>query len=472
MRLVDVDLRAAVEALAPFLDRPVVFGTVTAGRVTLETPHPVPRTDVLRLTRGLVESQNLELATDTAAGIYRIKAHDVPAPTPAPVTSSGGPGPSDRGGLPALFVIRLRHARATDVAATVNALYGRASALGEPGTGGPANGSSSGFPPTLGHQLAQNQLSPAGVPSPVPPQAVGSVAGRAATLSGETTIVPDPGTNSLLIRANQSDFDLIAAAVAQLDIRPLQVLIEVVIAEVSKNSSFALGLGDSVAPVKLDHTGNTTIGGSVAGLGLGDFVLQVMREKNPGFTATLAAAAQKGEARILSRPIVLASNNQPAEILVGSQQPFIQVSQTQVGAVAQNQVVQYQDVGTKLTVRPTISSDGYVALDVSQEVSQATGEVTFNAPVISTRTVKTQLLVKNGQTIVLGGLSSKEKDKNRTGIPVLSSIPLIGGLFGRTNRTTTESEFFLFLTPRIVDSDAAADTVTAPLRKRAAAGQP
>jgi len=208
---------------------------------------------------------------------------------------------------------------------------------------------------------------------------------------------------------------------------------------------------------------STSLGGSVAGLGSGDFALTVMRAGGFAINAQLNLAASKGEARILSRPVILAQNNQEAEILVGSQQPFIQVQQTQVGAVAQNQVVQYQDVGTKLTVKPTISADGYIQLDVTQEVSEATTQVVFNAPVISTRTVKTRLLVRDSQTVVLGGLSDKEKDKNSQGIPILSSLPLIGGLFGQTSRTTTDTEFFLFLTPRIISTDADADRVTAPL---------
>jgi general secretion pathway protein D len=161
---------------------------------------------------------------------------------------------------------------------------------------------------------------------------------------------------------------------------------------------------------------------------------------------------------------VLASNNQQAEILVGSLQPFIQVQQTQVGAVAQNQVVQYEPVGTHLLVKPTISGDGYVTLDVTQKVNSATSQVVFNAPVISTRTLHTRLLVRNGQTVVLGGLSDRELDKNSGGIPILSSIPLIGGLFGNSSRSTTQSEFFLFLTPHVLDTDAAADSVTTPLQ--------
>jgi general secretion pathway protein D len=453
IHLVDVDLRVAVSALAPYLDRPVVFGAVPALRVTLETPHPVPRTDVVRLLTGVVESQNLELSIDSTAGLYRVRPHEAPPPAP-PVTTGHGVG-GKGGDAPQLYVIHLSHARAADVAGTVNALYGKGSALGEPGS---TTGAS-----TLSSQLGQNAFQPALAPSQPAAPGVGSLAGgKSAALTGETAIIPDAGTNSLLIRASPADYELIAAAVKELDVRPLQVLIEVLIIEVSKNSNFAAGLGISFPNQQAKGT-STSLGGSTPGAGLGDFAFNVMRTGSPAFTANLSAAASKGEARILSRPVVLAENNQQAEILVGSQQPFIQVQQTQVGAVAQNQVVQYQDVGTKLTVRPTISTDGYVQLQLTQEVNQATDQVQFNAPVISTRTLQTQLLVRDSQTVVLGGLSSREKDRSSQGVPVLSSIPLLGLLFGQQSHTNTGTEFFLFLTPHIVRDDIAAARITQPI---------
>ena len=454
IRLVNVDIRVAVSALAPYLDRPVVFGAVPALRVTLETPHPVPRADIVRLLTGVVESQNLDLALDTTAGLYRIKAHEAPPPQSATSSARGSGGRA--GDVPQLYVIHLSHARATNVAATVNALYGHASALGEGSVAGTGSG-------TLQGQLAQNTFQPALAPSP--PQTSGGsglTGGRVASLSGETAIIPDAGTNSLLIRANPADFDLIAAAVKELDVRPLQVLIEVLIVEVNKNSNFAAGLGLLFPNQQVKGT-STSIGGSTPGAGLGDFAFNIMRGGSPAFSANLTAAAAKGEARILSRPIVLAENNEEAQILVGSQQPFIQVQQTQVGAVAQNQVVQYQDVGTKLIVRPTISTDGYVQLQLTQEVNQATAQVQFNAPVISTRTLSTRLLVRDSQTVVLGGLSSRERDKSSSGVPVLSSIPLLGLLFGQQGRTNTETEFFLFLTPHVVRNDVDAARITQPM---------
>ena len=99
---------------------------------------------------------------------------------------------------------------------------------------------------------------------------------------------------------------------------------------------------------------------------------------------------------------------------------------------------------------------------MQQEINAATNETQFDAPVISTREAATQVLVRDGQTIVLGGLRDQQRDHTRSGVPVLSSLPLIGGIFGSSNRRSTSTELYLFLTPRIIRSDADADSVTAP----------
>ena len=449
IRLVDVDVRAAIQALSRHLDRPVIFGALSGGqRVTLETPRAVPRTQVVELLRGVLQAQGLELVLDSAAGAYRVQAVEQAralAPSQTQVTPQGGP--------PALFVIRLRHARAADVAATVNALYGRASALGERGTA-----------PTLDEALRDNRVPPVGLER----AAEGEVAVRAAALTGEVTIVPDPGTNRLLVRASQEDFELIQAAVREIDVRPLQVLIEVVIAEVRKDRSFSFGVDASLPTSRIRGTTNTTINAQTTGVGLGDFALRIMGIGSVDLDVTLRAAASRGDVSILSRPIVLAANNEVAEILVGSQRPFVQISRAlPTDNAARDQVVQYRDVGTNLSVRPTISEDGYVMLEVTQEVNAATNEVAFDAPVISTRTVRTRLLVRDSQTVVLGGLTDRQRERTQGGVPVLSGIPLLGGLFGRASRRATETELFLFLTPRVIRDDGDVDRVTTPLREGA-----
>lgn len=420
IRLVDVDVRSAVQALARYLDRPVAFGTIAASRVTIETPRPQP----------------LPSAARPAGGVE-------------------------------LFVVRLRHARAADVAATVSLLYGRGTALGELQAREALPGR------TLGQDLQQNTLPPqssgtgaaqAGAVLPA-----GGVGGRSALPSAEFTLVPDRGTNALLIRATRADFELIRDLVKELDVRPLQVLIEVVIAEVRRDRSFQFGVEATVPQTPVNGSSTVRAGGSQAGIGLGDFALRVMNVGGgTDIDATLRASASRGDARILSRPVVIALNNEPAEILVGSQRPFVQVQRSlPTAGPTRDQVVQYKEVGTKLLVRPTISADGYVALTVTQEVNAATSEQQFDAPVISTRSVQTTLLVRDSQTVVLGGLADQQREASQGGLPLLSSIPILGGLFGRASRQSTETEFFLFLTPRIIRSDAEADAVTLPLKAAA-----
>jgi general secretion pathway protein D len=456
MHMLDVDVRTAIQALAVYLDRPVVLGAIQSARVTIETPQPVPRADVARLLRSVLASQNLDLVVDSAGGVYRVQTKEPPKPAVAPPAPLGGP---PQGGPMELFVIHLRHARANDVAATVNALLGRASALGEIGARGG----------TLSRDLQAQQVPPGLPAANAPYGGVAAAPARSATLTGEMTIVPDPRANSLLIRATRPDFALIETAVKEIDVRPLQVLIEVLIAEVRKDRSLDFGVDLKVPPAHLPHTKASVVEGVNTGGGLGDFVVKVMGiAGDMDATATLRAAAERGDATIVSRPVLLAANNEEAEINVGSQRPFIQVARVlPTENTARDQVVQYRDVGTRLRVLPTISADGYVMLQVTQEINAATAELAFGAPVISTRSVETRLLIKDGQTIVLGGLTDRQKEHRQGGIPVLSSIPWIGGLFGHLSRQVSDTELFLFLTARVIRGDEDADRLTTPLRTRA-----
>jgi general secretion pathway protein D len=445
VRFVDTDLRAAVQALAPYLDRPVIIGTVGDLRVTLTTPRPMARAAVPGLLDGMLRSHGLRL--ESQPGHYLVGTS---APTIAPVAANEM----------SFFVIRLRHARAPDVAATVNALFGQGSALGE----------RAAPPPTLAGELRQSLIPPAGTTQP---GAVAVVPGSA-MLSGQVTIIPDTRTNALLIRASGRDYELLKAAIEMLDVRPLQVLIEVIIVEVRRDGSRAYGLETILPRNRISGTG-TEISGATSGAGLGDFVLNLLHVSGSDIALTLRAAASRGAVSILSRPVILAANNETAEIMVGSQRPFIQVQRAlPTDAPVRDQVVQFKDVGTRLTVVPTASEDGYVMLQVQQEVNAATAEVAFDAPVISTRSISTQLLVRDGRTAVLGGLADRQRESVRSGIPFLSEIPVIGGLFGRQLSRTSDTELFIFLTPRVIRTDDDMEAIsgsigdrTQPLREAA-----
>jgi general secretion pathway protein D len=434
IRFVDADLRAVVQALGRYMSKPVLAAGVPELPVTLETPGPVARSSVTELLRGLVETHGLELTEDSA--FYRV-APRAQAAAPAVAMPAGGPqGPVQ------LFVIRLKHAHASDVAATINQLYGGAGDFsGRPGL------STGTLSDELRRTAAATQAQPGAVPGATGPPGT------------HATIVPDLATNSLLIRATAEDYAVLQQAVDQLDIRPLQVLIEVLIVEARRDKSFSLGADIDLAPQSLG--GGATAEAQTLGAGLGDVIVRFMDLGKGRIDAILTLAESRGNVRIVSRPVLMASNNTEARFLVGSQRPFVQVSRSlPTDAPSRDQVVQYKDVGTKLTVRPTINQDGYVSLVIQQEINAATNETQFDAPVISTREASTQVLVKDGQTIVLGGLRDEQSDRTRSGVPILSGIPIIGGVFGRQTRRSSYTELFLFLTPRILRTDEEVDAET------------
>ena len=450
VRFTEADLRAVLQGLGRYLDRPLLVGTVPSVRITFESPAPVARSGLPDLLRGLAEAHGLELLTGSA--FYRIAQRD-----DASRRTTAGARVADQGESPAeLFVIRLKHARASDVAGTVGALFGIA-------TGGGGNRTLSTG--TLSDELRRAAAATTAVPQVQGP--AGAPTGQGATLVGAVTIVPDELTNSLLVRASAADFAIIESAVEQLDLRPLQVLIQVLIVEARKDRLFALGV-DVTASGTFDQ-GKGEYTGTLVGGGLGTFVLQVMHMASLDLDVVLRAAVSRGDAKIVSRPVLLASNNREARILVGSQRPFVQVSRSlPTDTPTRDQVVQYKDVGTKLTVLPTINPDGYVNLLIRQEMNSATAEVQFDAPVIATRETETDVLVRDGQTVVLGGLREQLHEMVKSGIPLLSDLPIIGGLFGVQERRTTETELFLFITPLVLRDDAVADSAAAAALKRAA----
>lgn len=437
LHFVSTDLRVVLQGIGRYLDKPLLSVGIQAAPVTFETPVGFPRTQLPALLRNLAEQQGLELTEDLV--VWRIR------PKPAEQVTALGRAPGqDANSQPQMFVIHLKHATAAEMAATVNQLFGGAGQFsGSPG-------------------LSRGTFSQEMRPQPAhPPAAIqdGAQPGSA-TLAGQVTIVPDDRTNALLIRSSEADFQVIRAAVDQLDTRPLQVLIEVLIVEARKDRLFSLGADLSLPPQP--GPGGGTVSGSTAGGGLSDLVLHFMRLGGGDVQATLRAAQTRGDVSIISRPTVLASNNTESRFLVGTQRPFIKQSRTlPTDGASSDRVVDYKEVGTRLTVRPTINQDGYVSLLLQQEVNNATDETQFDAPVISTREASTTVLIRDGQTVVIGGLRDRQRDNSSRGIPFLSGLPLIGGVFGGVSRRDTDTELYLFVTARIIRSDDEADRQTA-----------
>lgn len=286
-------------------------------------------------------------------------------------------------------------------------------------------------------------------------------------LVGRTTIVANAPTNALVIRTAPPNFPLLRETIEALDTRPAQVLFEVTIAEIALGRGLEFGVDWSVVNRGGDvaaQFGNPEIPdtGSTSGL------LRLVRLNGTSVRALLRAIASRSDVQVLSTPELVAANNQEATILVGSKVPFI--SSTRLGNdISIDRAVQYQDVGTKLSIVPTINDDGYVSVQLLQEVSSLTTQTVaaaLSAPVISTREASTRAILRDGQTVVIAGLIGDSRSRQDQGIPFLKDIPVIGVLFRRSQEVRQRTELAIFVTPYLVRSDADADAIRERIRRR------
>jgi general secretion pathway protein D len=274
--------------------------------------------------------------------------------------------------------------------------------------------------------------------------------------AGDIRIIAEESSNSLLIRATDSDWALVQGIIQGVDLRPLQVLIEVTIAEVQRTHDLDLGVSGSAKRIPNGKTAADVTATAPSQASARDFILQLTGGHGTiKYDVAIAALQERGDVKVLSLPVIIAQNNRQATLNVGSSRPFVQVSQTVPNdPTGRVQTVQYIDVGTVLTITPTINPDGYVNLQVNQQDNSATNQIQFDAPVINKREATTQIFIRDGQTTVIGGLADNTRSRDVSGLPYLSRIPLLGPLlFGRTTHSDATNELFLFLTPHIISSD-------------------
>ncbi|MGH7696015.1 MAG: secretin N-terminal domain-containing protein [Gemmatimonadaceae bacterium] len=382
--------------------------------------------------------------------------------------------PQGESGL-ATYVVPLRFADADEMASSLGQLFGIAVSPSRTGSL-----SDRSLTSTLGQfrlremeafqsrQVPVTQLYlPPQVVQQTPRDTTAGAAQSPGALVGRTTIVPSVPTNSLIIRTSPPNFPLLRETIQALDTRPPQVLLEVAVAEVT------LGRGEDFGIDWITKGGSTTASlgnpnaADSAG-GLGDFVVKVVSLERVDVRALLRMLASRSDVKVLSTPQVLAVNNREARILVGSKVPF--VASTRLGNdVAIDRTVQYQDVGTNLIIIPTINSEDYISVEVLQEVSTLTTQTiqaALNAPVISTREAATRAIIRNGQTVVIGGLIGNSTEVRDSGVPFLKDLPIIGFLFKRSSRNRSRTELAIFVTPYIVRTDAEADAIRERVRSR------
>lgn len=301
-------------------------------------------------------------------------------------------------------------------------------------------------------------------------------------LVSKARIVPVARQNAVMILAPQEYKRSIVSIVEELDKPGRQVLIAAVIAEVTGNDITALGTrfsNTAITPSNPDNVIGTTSGTATQGNATGPTGFTGQKtDLLPGLfnssvlnlgvnvSAVLQALAQKQEVKILSEPRIFTADNQEATFFDGQDIPFITQSQpnTQGNLV---QSFDYKAVGIQLRVRPRITPERDVDLKVNLQLSSTVrGQTLFGGAIIDRRETTTQLIVQDGQTVVISGILRSEDTDIRRKIPVLGDIPLINFLFSSTERTKTTSELVAFITPIVVNNRSESDRINDPYRER------
>ncbi len=285
-------------------------------------------------------------------------------------------------------------------------------------------------------------------------------------------IQADEDTNALIITAPPDEMRSILAVIEQLDIRRAQVLVEAIIAELSANNSSQLGVNfavdgtDSNRPAAYTNLGGATqqlagtiaSGGSVLANGL-SLALGRFGSSGVDFGFLLSAIASDSDNNILSTPTLVTMDNQEAEIVVGQNVPF--VTGTQLSSANDNpfQTIERQDIGISLKVKPQINEGDNIKMEIEQEVSDVSTTAVTGASDITTnkRSIKTTVLVEDGQTLVLGGLIDDQVNDSRDKVPFLGDIPLLGSLFRYRTTNKSKRNLMVFLHPTILRDPDTAD---------------
>lgn len=294
-------------------------------------------------------------------------------------------------------------------------------------------------------------------------------------------IVPNEENNSLLIYANGEEYEFIREALERLDQPVAQVLIEATLAEVTLTDDFRFGVNFAGANSDLSLINTGASNGSAAPIFPG-FSFSIIGSTAEAVLNTLQSRTQ---VRVLSAPKLMVLNNQPATLQVGDQVPIVTQQAQSVAAPGAPIVntVELRDTGVILNVTPRVNDSGTIILDISQEVSDVTETTTsgINSPTIQQRRITSTVATRSGQLVALGGLIRESTTRRRSGVPGLSQIPIIGGLFGSQGTSGGRTELIILLTPTVIrapqDAAGVARAViegldrTRPLVDRALEGQ-
>jgi general secretion pathway protein D len=297
-------------------------------------------------------------------------------------------------------------------------------------------------------------------------------------------ITADESNNALVVLATPREYAVVQDALRQLDVAPLQVLLEAAIAEVTLTDQTQFGFQYFYKPNSTPNStstltltnGTTNVISASAPLAATLPGFSYMFSNGNSLQAVLSALSSITHVDVLSAPEVLVLNNQTAKLDVGDQVPI--VTATAVSTITSNapevNSVQYLSTGVILTVTPRVNKGGMVMMDIDQQVAEPTSTTTssINSPTIQQREITSSVSVADGETIALGGLFSNQVTKSKSGIPFLQDIPYLGHLFTDTSDSVNRDELMVLITPHVVDSVQKARAVTDELRHKIPEVQP
>lgn len=326
-----------------------------------------------------------------------------------------------------LFLYKLKYAQASNIKDRLNSLFQELENINEQNLRNSGGGRNSGN---------QNV----------------STSSTSSSVTDEVYIEADEDTNSLIIMTSSKNYEKIRNIIEMLDIPIPQVLIKVLLAELTTTDASDIGVEWSVLNLRSNgdsfrnefNYSPVPVEGYVSEIIAGDL------------TATLRALQEVGNLNILSRPYILTSNNQTATINVGQEYPFITDStRTDTNNVVNT--VEYRQIGITLEVTPSINSDGLVIMDIKPNITAPAAETVtisqdFDATVFNSRTAESRVSVPHGSTIVIGGLMQDTETGSEEKIPLLGDLPLLGGLFKRTIIEKSKTELLIFLTPQVASN--------------------
>jgi general secretion pathway protein D len=289
-------------------------------------------------------------------------------------------------------------------------------------------------------------------------------------------VIPDDQNNAVLVYGTERELATMEAMLRKIDILPLQVRIDAVIAEVTLNDNLQYGtqfffksggingiLNTAPSQTTVANAGAATLNMTFPGFFLGG-------SGNGGAPFAIQALQQVTTVHVLSSPELMVLDNQPARLQVGAVVPYL--SQSSQGTIVPNapvvNQVNYQQTGVIMEVTPRVNSGGLVTLDVMQDVSSVeTGVITtpgVNSPTFNERNVTSRVVVQDGQTVGLAGLITDSASLGNQGIPWLKDVPLLGLLAGNQNNTRTRTELLILITPHVIHDQRDARALTEDLR--------